>query len=323
MTPVRKRAQSGKRRRRPSALNPDVTLSPPTASNPEVILERAEATIVGSSGSGSASSCSPVSSGSTPSHSWVSALMISSSSLSPSSAGSSSASPASASPSASVSASASASSASSGVGLCRRARAGPRHPRPGCSAVSSPISAGSSSPSSYSCVSSSFVGGTSLLSGAVLARRRHRCAHPAVTRRDQAGKCCDEALERLAVAAQRRDGDPLLGAVVAVADRAELDGRDAARRNETASEAPSRPTLITRSGWCGEAASQRPSTNGESSSTTAGGRRKVAITRVSGSPPPGRGSPRGPVREGSARRRPSRSCRAPGSARRRPRSGRG
>ena len=44
-------------------------------------------------------------------------------------------------------------------------------------------------------------------------------------------------------------------------------------------EMPSIPTW-----WCGDAASQSPCTNGDSGSTTAGGRRKVVSTRVSGSP---------------------------------------
>ena len=141
------------------------------------------------------------------------------------------------------------------------------------------MSARKSSPSSYSCVSSErgFLAGflpappfASRLSSAGVIGGHHPREAP------------DEALERLAVAAQRADRDPLPGPVVAVADRAELDGGHAGARNETASEAPSRPTLITRSGWCGEAASQSPRTKGESGSTTAGGRRKVARTRVSG-----------------------------------------
>ena len=95
----------------------------------------------------------------------------------------------------------------------------------------------------------------------------------------------DEALERVAVGAQRGDRDPLLGAVVAVADRDRTRLR--ARRHRGTRPRPTLRRARRSSPARGGGARRRgrgPSTKGESSSTTAGGRLNVAITLVSGSP---------------------------------------
>src|SRR5918995_428767 len=155
---VKNRAQRGKRSRRPTALKPDVILSTLTASNPDVIADRAREPAVPTA-------------------------------------------PTSAPPSASSS-------------------------RGDCSAAGS---AGRSSPSGYSWVSSP--GCSGCFGGSPDGGCCERSPEPpsgvtaAPSRRYQSRELPHEVRQRLPVSAQRGHRHPLLGTVVPVADRAELDRR--------------------------------------------------------------------------------------------------
>ena len=100
------------------------------------------------------------------------------------------------------------------------------------------------------------------------------------------GQVADEVAQRLAVARQRGDRDPLVGAVVARAVGAELDRRDARprgtsrrrrrRRGPTLSDSPLRQPRRRRR--------RAPSRTGSSATTYAGLRMKVRGISMSGIP---------------------------------------
>ena len=139
--------------------------------------------------------------------------------------------------------------------------------------------------------------------GAAAPRRASRRVRPAV---EATRKAADEAGDRLAVARQRGDRDPLLRAVVAAAPTGpNSTAGTPTRRNETASEAPSRPTLISSPSWMApRPLAQRAHERRLAGRPCAGGRREgrddLGARRC---PRPARGSTRGPARAGSGRRR--------------------
>ena len=148
-------------------------------------------------------------------------------------------------------------------------------------------------------------------SGLVRAPRRARSAGSSRRRRsairgERAGSSSTKFDDRAAVLGQRRHRDPLLGAVVAAADRAELHGRDAGAqerdrvRGAVAADDAARPPGVCGAGGVPQSAR----TKADSGSTCAGGREKVEITSAPVEPrAPRRGSRRDPARAGSARRR--------------------
>ena len=137
------------------------------------------------------------------------------------------------------------------------------------------------------------------------------CPCSAPSRSAPSREVVDEALERLAVAAQRGTETHSSGPWWPSPIGPNSTAGTPTRRKETASEAPSRPTLITRSGWCGEAASQSAQHEGglrlDHRGRAAEGREQLGVGQAAR---PARGSHRDPGRAGSERRRLLRRCRA-------------